>query len=213
MIDAPDDFERYAWANGDTGMYCITVARDLRAPDFLARWRARVLDEAHTSATIYAEEDWGSGRYGVRVAEVGGYAVGIEFMSWYGSEDRWLEELSRDTEVWRFYNVDGKPLYLFAHFRRGRKITSIDLFGPDYFRGEDPHGLDEHMAQVGILTRPEDGPIPDFRLAALRMIEQISGVQMTEHLMYHAALTAGILGGDPIPPQVPQTAADENRVR
>lgn len=198
MIDDPGSFERYAWANGDTGMYCITVARGLRAQDFLARWRAEVVDGTHTSATIYDEEDWESGRYGVRVAEVGDYAVGIEFMSWYGWESQWLEELSRDTEVWSFHNLDGKPLYLFAHYRNGRRATTLDLFGPDHYGGEDPHGLDEHMARAGILTQPEDGPIPNFKVAALRMIEQISGVQMTEHLMYNAPLTAGILGGDPI---------------
>ncbi|MGW4489420.1 DUF6461 domain-containing protein [Amycolatopsis sp. NPDC004368] len=187
MLDTGDD--PFAWADDPAVvMVCLTFAEGITPGEVFGILSAEELAAPRKPGPLSVLA--GGDRSGIRVAQVGGWAVVVELESLVAAKPDVLAGLSasgkRAVQVAR----TGSGLEGFAYWRDGELRCRFDPIDPTTRTGSNPDGLVTQMRAAGI--DPSRGKALQgnemFRLAAA-----VSGVVADADLVLGAELAAGLV--------------------
>ncbi|MFJ7213472.1 DUF6461 domain-containing protein [Amycolatopsis sp. NPDC098790] len=172
-------------------MWCLTCVRRVSAEDLLAAAGATTVADARWDAGQAQSEAHHRGGAGVRVASSGDWSILIELQSLKGADGEWLQSISRGGEAVCFYH-SGSGMERFSHAVDGVLVTEFEPAIPARRSGTEPDRLVADMRAAGIDPDGVTGD-GDLGVAALRLVERVSGVRLTSDLVISGRWPAGVI--------------------
>lgn len=172
-------------------MWCLTCVRQVSTKDLVTGIGATIVSDVRWDASEAQGEAYRQGGVGVRIASSDDWSVLIELQSLKGANADWLQEVSQGREAMCFHH-SGSGMEMLSYAADGVIVTEFEPAIPARRSGTAPDRLVADMRAVGI---DPDGAMSDGDLgvAALRLVERVTGVRLTSELVLSGRWPAGVI--------------------